>query len=70
MSDSDLERAITRALNSDPLLPCNAIRATVRSGWAVLFGEVSRPLHRWAAEADIRRVPGVAGVDNRIVVRG
>lgn len=69
VSDFEIQRAITRALNADPLVAGHGVRATVRSGWAVLLGEVTRPLHRWAAEADIRRVPGVAGVENRIVVR-
>lgn len=70
VSDFEIECRIVRALSSDPLLAGHGVRATVRSGWAVLLGEVTRPLHRWAAEADIRCVPGVAGVENRIVVRG
>lgn len=61
---------VQRALDADPLLPKGRIRAFVRCGWVMLAGEVDRSLHRWSAEADVRQLPRVAGVDNRIVVRG
>jgi osmotically-inducible protein OsmY len=68
-SDYEITAAILRALETDPLLPRYAVQVTVQSGWIVLAGEVHRPMQRWVAEADARCLPGVAGVDNRIIVR-
>ena len=69
-TDCEIAAAIRQALESDPLLPRYAVQVTVQSGWIVLAGEVHSPLQRWAAQADVRRVAGVVGLESRIIVRG
>jgi osmotically-inducible protein OsmY len=69
VSDIQIANSAERSLSGDPLLPKGRVAVFVRAGWITLTGEVPRDIHRWTAEADVRHLPGVAGVENRIVVR-
>lgn len=66
--DFELAMQAKRSLASDPLLSCASIRIEVHAGRALLSGTVRRQLEKWAAEADIRRLDGICGIENRISV--
>ena len=65
----DLRDEVANALYWDLAVPAFSVVATVDNGWVTLLGEVERPYQRCCAEADVRRVPGVLGVRNKIAVR-
>jgi osmotically-inducible protein OsmY len=50
-------------------VPPNCIQAVVRKGWLNLEGNVDWGYQRTAAEDAVRRLTGVLGVTNRIVVK-
>jgi len=67
-SDEELAARVVRALDWDPLLPRDRISVTVEHGIIRLEGVVSRAFERNEAELDIRKIRGVNGVVNRILV--
>lgn len=64
----DIHAKVANALFWDLAVPRCRVIAHVDNGWVTLFGEVERPYQKSCAEADVRRVPGVLGVRNKIVV--
>jgi osmotically-inducible protein OsmY len=68
-SDTDIARAVRRALEWDVWVPEERITSTVADGWVTLEGEVNVLREREDAERAIRRLAGVRGVTNKIVVR-
>jgi osmotically-inducible protein OsmY len=67
--DTDVTKAVRKALEWDVLVPDERVHTTVSDGVVTMEGNVEyRSQHDEAARA-IRNLPGVRDVDNRIVVR-
>jgi osmotically-inducible protein OsmY len=67
-SDSEIQRAANDRLAWDVSLHGTAIAVTVDKGWLTLSGTTEQNYQRQAADDDVRRLFGVVGVTNRIVV--
>lgn len=68
-TDTDIAAAAKRALEWDALVPAGAVQVTVSKGWVTLKGEVAWQYERVEAERAVRRLPGVVGVSNHILIR-
>lgn len=68
-TDADIARAAVQALESDALLAGDKLQVTVANGWVTLKGEVEWQFERTDAERAVRRLRGVLGVTNQIVVK-
>jgi osmotically-inducible protein OsmY len=68
-SDSDIKRDLEAELKWDPDIDATDIAVAVKDGVATLTGFVRGYMHKWQAERDAKRVSGVTGVANDIVVR-
>jgi osmotically-inducible protein OsmY len=68
-TDADIAAAVTRALEGDALVPLDKVKVTLSKGWVTLEGEVEWGYQRTDAERVVRRISGVRGVTNAIVVR-
>jgi osmotically-inducible protein OsmY len=68
-TDADLAAAAVRALEWDAGVPTEKIDVTVARGWVTLRGEVEWYYQKRDAERAIRRLSGVRGVSNLVVVR-
>jgi osmotically-inducible protein OsmY len=68
-SDADIAEAVVRALERDALIPVDKLDVTVSNGWVTLRGEVEWHYQREDAYEVVRRIAGVKGVTNLIVVR-
>jgi osmotically-inducible protein OsmY len=68
-SNADIARAAVASLTWNSSVPPNCIQAVVRKGWLDLEGNVDWGYQRTAAEDAVRRLTGVLGVTNRIVVK-
>jgi osmotically-inducible protein OsmY len=69
MTDADIAAAAIRALEWDALIPADKLDVTVSKGWVTLKGEVEWQYQKLDAERVIRRLSGVKGVSNLIVVK-
>jgi len=67
--DPDIAAAVIRALEWDAFVPIENLEVTVSKGWVTLKGEVEWEFQRRAAERAVRRLSGVIGVTNLIMVR-
>ena len=65
-SDPDIFSAARKALDDHPRVP--QVRVHVDRGTVTLTGSVRRPQEKIEAEAVVRRVDGVLGIVNRILV--
>jgi osmotically-inducible protein OsmY len=68
-SDPDIAAAIVRALEADTFVPLDKLDITVSKGWVTLKGEVEWQYQKEDAERVVRRITGVRGVTNLIVVK-
>lgn len=68
-TDEDIAAAAVKALQSNVLVPADAIKVTVRSGWITLEGEVEWRYQREAAENAVRYLTGALGVSNLITIK-
>ena len=68
-TDTEIAQAVRHALAWDVLVPDTRITSTVTGGWVTLEGSVDRLRERADAERAVRRLRGVCGVTNKIVVR-
>jgi osmotically-inducible protein OsmY len=68
-TDADIAAAAVRALEWDALLPMDKLNVTVSKGWVTLKGEVEWQYQKQDAERVVRRLTGVKGVTNLIVVK-
>jgi osmotically-inducible protein OsmY len=66
--DQIAERAV-KLLDWDILVPKNAIRVKVQQGHVTLEGEVAWQFERRAVEENVRKLSGVVGVFNNIVIK-
>ena len=68
-SDADIAAAAVRALEWDAFVPIEKLDVTVSKGWVTLRGEVEWNYQRDDPYAVVRRLSGVKGVTNLLVVR-
>jgi len=68
-ADARLAEKVARALLWDLWVPDARVRATVGEGWVTLEGEVDSRAQCEAAQRDVARIPGVAGVTNALTIR-
>ena len=68
-TDADIAAAAVRALERDALVPVEKLDVTVSKGWVTLRGEVEWQFQKEDAERVVRRLSGVKGVTNLIVVK-
>jgi len=68
-SDADIARAAVHALEWNSSVPPERIKVIVRKAWLALEGEVDWGYQRTAAEDAVRRLTGVEGIRNEIVVK-
>jgi osmotically-inducible protein OsmY len=68
-TDTDIAQAVLRALEWDIAVPHEKIKARVNDGWVILDGEVALQFQRAAAENAVRRLSGVRGVTNQILLQ-
>jgi osmotically-inducible protein OsmY len=67
-TDTEIAQTVRQALEWDTLLPDADIQFTVSNGWVALEGTVNLSRVRVNAERLVRRLAGVRGVYNNIVV--
>ncbi len=65
----DICAEVANALYWNLAVPRHSVTAEIRDGLVTLHGVVGRAYEKSSAEATIRRVTGVVGVRNEIVVR-
>jgi osmotically-inducible protein OsmY len=68
-TDADIAAAALHALEWDAGVPLDKIQVMVSKGWVTLKGEVEWQYPREDAERVVRRLSGVKGVSNLIVVK-
>jgi osmotically-inducible protein OsmY len=68
-TDADIAAAAVRALEWDALVPVDKIEVTVTKGWVTLRGEVEWQYQKEDAERVVRRLSGVKGVSNLLIVK-
>jgi osmotically-inducible protein OsmY len=68
-TDADIAAAAIRALEWDAGIPSDKIELTVSKGWVTFKGEVEWQYQKEDAERVVRRLSGVKGVTNLIVVK-
>jgi osmotically-inducible protein OsmY len=68
-SDSDIKRDLEAELKWDPDIDATDIAVAVKDSVVTLTGFVRSYMHKWQAERDAKRVAGVIGVANDIVIR-
>jgi osmotically-inducible protein OsmY len=62
----DVQTRVLNALHWDLAVPRNRLKVEVEDGRVTLSGVVDLPYQRSCAEFDVRNVPGVVRVINRI----
>lgn len=67
-TDEDLAARAVQSLRWDVAVPSEQVQISVTKGWVTLSGQVEWDYQRRAAEADVRRLAGVAGVLNQITL--
>lgn len=68
-TDPEIARDVADAIKLDVTVPDDGIKAAVQNGFVTLEGTVEWNFQRTNVEAGARKVPGVRGVMNRIVVK-
>jgi osmotically-inducible protein OsmY len=68
-TDADIAAAVVRALEWDAFVPIEKLDVTVSKGWVTLKGEVEWQFQKEDAEWVVRRLSGVKGVTNLILVK-
>jgi osmotically-inducible protein OsmY len=67
--DPDIARDAVAALKSQLPISSENIKVIVKNGWVTLEGEAEWQYQRQTAEAAVRRIKGVKGVSNTILLR-
>jgi osmotically-inducible protein OsmY len=67
--DPDIAAAAVKALEWDAAIPIDKLDVTVSKGWVTLRGEVEWQYQKEDAERVVRRLQGVRGISDLIVVR-
>lgn len=67
-SDQAIAEHVANVMDWDAVVPKGAVKARVEDGWVTLSGETRWNYQRFAAEQSVKRLHGVRGVTNSIVV--
>jgi osmotically-inducible protein OsmY len=67
--DDEIAGAALNRIAWDVALPADAVKIKVEQGWVTLIGTVDSHFQKEVVEDDVRRLRGVAGVSNHLVVR-
>lgn len=67
-ADDEIAKRIVHILAWDVEVPKDAVQAVVRDGWVTLSGTVEWNFQRRAAEDDVRKLSGIRGISNEIVI--
>jgi osmotically-inducible protein OsmY len=68
-SDDEIAKRAVATIAFDIMIPPDVVQVKVAQGWVTLTGEVDWQYQRSAAEADVRRLRGVAGITNGITLK-
>jgi osmotically-inducible protein OsmY len=68
-TDADIAKSAVRALEFDAFVPVDKIDVSVSKGWVTLKGEVDWQYQKQDADRVVRRLTGVKGVSNLIMVK-
>jgi osmotically-inducible protein OsmY len=68
VDDTDIAQKALQVLSWDLDVPPNKVTVKVEDGWVTLSGTVDWYFQRSAAEADVRKLKGVMGVINNVVI--
>lgn len=68
-TDSAIAEAAANAVAWDTAVPAKAVQVSVKEGWVTLTGNVEWRYQRDAAESAVRRLYGVKGLTNAIVLK-
>ena len=68
-SDGDIARAAIDVLRWNSSVPPDRIQVVVKKGWVTLEGDVDWGYQRTAAEDAVRRLTGVVGVSDQVMVK-
>jgi osmotically-inducible protein OsmY len=66
--DEDIARQAVQLLDWNGLVPPDVIQVGVKDGWVTLTGSVHWQYQRSEAEAGLRRLPGIKGINNLIEI--
>jgi osmotically-inducible protein OsmY len=67
--DDEVAKRALSILLWNAVVPPDRIQVKVQNGWVSLTGEVEWQFQRTAAEDEVRRLSGIAGVINEIVIK-
>lgn len=67
-ADNQIAQRASDILDWNVMVPTNAVEVLVEDGWITLSGTVDWHYERAAAEDDVRKLAGVLGVTNNIVI--
>lgn len=68
-TDEDIAAAAVKALASDAVVPSGNVKVTVSNAWVTLTGDLEWQYQKLDAERVVRRLTGVRGVTNSIIVK-
>jgi osmotically-inducible protein OsmY len=68
-TDPEIAREAVQALDRHLLIPREKIKVTVKQGWVTLEGTVRWGFQRKLAESAVKKLKGVIGITNLIVVK-
>jgi osmotically-inducible protein OsmY len=68
-ADDEIAQRAAKILEWDASVPLGKIDVKVERGWITLSGDVAWQFQRHAAEAAVRKLSGVSGVTNSILIR-
>lgn len=68
-NDDEIAQRALSVINWDTTIPDDKLKIKVQDGWITLSGEVEWYFQRQAAESAVRKLSGVAGVINLILVK-
>ena len=68
-ADDEIAKRALNSLEWDTAIPRNAVQVKVENGWVTLSGSVDWQYQKSAALSAVRKLAGVAGVENAIVLQ-
>ena len=67
--DEDIAKQALNVLSWDLAVPKEKVKIKIEKGWVTLSGDVDWYYQKNAAESDVRKLLGVMGVSNQIVIK-
>lgn len=68
-ADDEIAKRALNILRWSAVVPKDAVQIRVQDGWVTLSGQLDWQFQRTAAESDVRKLSGVAGVFNNITIK-